>query len=480
MDDALAVAAGGGTTLGLLSVQRPGRRELPAADFLRGERLAVGAVEFTTSAGCRELKPTMSKRRGAPVSQPPHGAPGRRLTPTRSSHDQVRGEAARALERTLQSRAPVDTFLEAASTRCDPRDVGLLWELVLGTLRWLRRIDHVLALASDRPLDRIEPALLSPLRLGAYQLLFLDRVPNHAVVNEAVEYALQATHRGGASFVNAVLRRIARDARLEAWPIEERDPVRRLAIELSHPDFLVDGWWRRRGEAATRQLLLANNRPKPLHLLAFRDRGGRELLAESLIDEGCEVEASSLSPLGLKVRSGSPLQTEAYRRGDFYVQDEAAQAAALLPLPAPGERVLDVAAAPGGKTFALQAIEPRVECVLADAAPERLAVVRDNLRRLQRRSVPGRRRRSASAVERPMGPRGDRRSVQRHRDAAQAPRAQVAAVAAGGVALGRAVRRADRGVERVGASGRSAGGHHLLARGGGERARDGAFPLAPS
>ena len=112
--------------------------------------------------------------------------------------------------------------------------------------------------------------------------------------------------------------------------------MRRLAIELSHPDFLVDGWWRRRGEAATRQLLLANNRPKPLHLLAFRDRGGRELLAESLIDEGCEVEASSLSPLGLKVRSGSPLQTEAYRRGDFYVQDEAARPCAAA---APGERV---------------------------------------------------------------------------------------------------------------------------------------------
>jgi 16S rRNA (cytosine967-C5)-methyltransferase len=326
----------------------------------------------------------MGQRRGAPVSQPPHGAPGRRLTPTRSSHDQVRGEAARALERTLQSRAPVDTFLDAASARCDPRDVGLLWELVLGTLRWLRRIDHVVALASDRPLARIEPALLSPLRIGAYQLLFLDRVPNHAVVNEAVEYALQATHRGGASFVNAVLRRIARDARLEAWPIDERDPVRRLAIELSHPDFLVDGWWRRLGEDATRRLLIANNTPKPLHLLAFRDRGGRELLAETLIDEGCEVEASSLSPLGLKVRSGSPLETEAYRRGDFYVQDEAAQAAALLPLPAPGERVLDVAAAPGGKTFALQAIEPRVECVLADAAADRLAVVRDNLRRLRR------------------------------------------------------------------------------------------------
>jgi 16S rRNA (cytosine967-C5)-methyltransferase len=141
------------------------------------------------------------------------------------------------------------------------------------------------------------------------------------------------------------------------------------------------------GSEATRRLLEVNNRPKPMHLLSFRDRGGRELLAESLIDEGCEVEASSVSPLGLKVRSGSPLLTEAFRRGDFYVQDEAAQAAALLLLPAPGERVLDVAAAPGGKSLTLQAIEPRVASVLADVAPDRMAVMQGNLRRM-RRSAP--------------------------------------------------------------------------------------------
>ena len=98
--------------------------------------------------------------------------------------------------------------------------------------------------------------------------------------------------------------------------------VRRLGIELSHPDFLVEGWLKQLGDDGARRLLNANNRRKPLHLLAFRDRGGRELLAESLIDQGCEVEASSLSPIGLKVRSGSPLDTDAYRRGDFYVQDE--------------------------------------------------------------------------------------------------------------------------------------------------------------
>lgn len=309
-------------------------------------------------------------------------APGRRI---QKSQDSVRATAAWAVERTLASLAPADTFLESALGRFEGPDRRLLTELVLGTLRWLRRLDDVIGQASDRGVAGIDPALLTPLRIAVYQLLFLDRVPPHAAVNEAVEQARRITHRGGASFVNAVLRRIARSPRLADWPIRERDPVRRLAIETSHPDFLVARWVERFGRERAVAVLQANNLPKPLHLLAFRDRGGRELLAESLIDAGVEVAPSSLSPLGLVVRSGEPLAAEAFRRGDLYVQDEASQAAALIPPPRPGERVLDAAAAPGGKTFALLAREPTVRPVLADVDPARVALLTRNLRRLGRR-----------------------------------------------------------------------------------------------
>ncbi|HEX5760814.1 MAG TPA: transcription antitermination factor NusB [Thermoanaerobaculia bacterium] len=308
----------------------------------------------------------------------------RRLTPRRGPGDDVRVAAGWVLERTLQSLAPADSFLDSALARFDERDQALLRELVLGCLRWLRRLDDVIAAASSRRLADIEPPLRAPLRVAAYQLLFLDRVPAHAAVNEAVEQARQLTHRGGASFVNGVLRRIARAPRLAAWPVRESDPVRRLGVELSHPDFLVARWLERFGRARTVELLAANNRPKPLQLLAFRDRGGRELLAEALIDEGLEVEPSPLSPLGLTVRRGNPLATAAFRRGDLYLQDEASQAAALLPPPAPGERVFDAAAAPGGKSFALLAWEPRARLVLADVAAPRAAVLAANLRRLRR------------------------------------------------------------------------------------------------
>jgi 16S rRNA (cytosine967-C5)-methyltransferase len=328
----------------------------------------------------------MSKRLFSPppISQTGAGR-SRRLTPKRTPQDNVRVAAAWVLERTLQSLASADSFLDSALPRFDERDQGLLRELVMGSLRWLRRLDHVIESASNRSLRQIEAPLHAPLRVAAYQLLFLDRVPAHAAVHEAVEQAHQLTHRGGASFVNGVLRTIARAPRLEEWPVSDADPVRRLGIEKSHPDFLVARWLERFGRRRAIALLDANNRAKPLHLLAFRDRGGRELLAEQLIDEGLEVEPASLSPLGLIVRRGNPFAAAAFQRGDCYVQDEASQAAALIPPPRAGETVLDAAAAPGGKSFSLLAAEPRVRIAMSDVALSRANVLRANLRRLRRR-----------------------------------------------------------------------------------------------
>lgn len=296
----------------------------------------------------------------------------------------MRASAGWVVEQTLASLAPVESFLDTALPRFEDRDQRLLTELVLGTLRWRARLDHVLASASDRAFEDIEPALRAPLRVGAYQLLFLDRVPAHAAVHEAVEQARQLTHRGGASFTNAVLRRIARSPKLADWPVREPDPIRRLATEWSHPPFLVRRWLDRYGSDLTRAILEANNRAKPLQVLAFRDRGGRELLAERLIDSGVEVEPSHWSPLGLVVRQGDVFSSEPFAAGDLYVQDEASQIAALLPPPAPGERILDAAAAPGGKSFALLAWEPSVQVMMADVSSARLALLRSNLRRLRR------------------------------------------------------------------------------------------------
>ncbi|MEM6455282.1 MAG: transcription antitermination factor NusB [Acidobacteriota bacterium] len=333
-------------------------------------------------------------RRGRPPALPERrrGAKaqtGRQSVPLAGNlrRDDVRSAASWVVEHTLESHAPATRYLDSALARCDVRDHALLRELALGTLRWLRRIDHVIHRASDRPMQRIDLALRAPLRVAVYQLLWLDRVPSHAVVHEAVEQVRHRARRnaGAIGFANAVLRRIARSPQRDAWPVTHDDPVVRLAIEHSHPDLLVRRWWDRLGADETRRLLIANNRPKPMHLLAFRDRGGRERLAERLIDRDIEVEPSMIAPLGLIVRGGHPLADPAFDDGAFYVQDEGSQAAALLPPPRPGERILDAAAAPGGKSFAMLAHTPDARIVAADVGIGRLATLWRNGQRLRRR-----------------------------------------------------------------------------------------------
>jgi 16S rRNA (cytosine967-C5)-methyltransferase len=311
--------------------------------------------------------------------------PRRRPTTARDApaHD-VRRTAARLVDEALASRAPVDGLLVRSGASFDARDRRLLAELVYGTLRWLRRLDHVVAGAADRPLEQIDQALLAPLRVAALQLVELDRVPAHAAVSEAVDEIRRRGSRGAAGFANAVLRRIARRPRWEDWPVELADPVARLAVEGSHPEELVERWWRRFGEARARAIVAAGNAPRSLHLLAFADRGGRDALATALAAEGIVTRPSAVSPVGLVVERGQPLGSRAFARGELYVQDEASQAAALVPPPRAGERVLDAAAAPGGKGLALLAAQPAARVVFADSSLARLRRLDENLTRLAR------------------------------------------------------------------------------------------------
>ena len=295
----------------------------------------------------------------------------------------VRAAAVDVVRRTLRSLAPVSSFLARAGAPFGARDRRLLSHLVIGVLRWRRRLDHVIAEAAKRPVSKIDAEVLGPLEVGAYQLLYMDRVPAHAAVDTAVEIVRRGPGRA-TGFANAVLRRIAERPRLEDWPVRSGDPIARLAIETSHPDFLVYRWLVRLGRERTEALLAANNREKPMHLLAFADRGGRGELKRRLADEGVVVEDSELAPLGLVVRSGSPLRSQAFADGDFYVQDSASQAAALIPPPSAGDLILDATAAPGGKAFALVSFDHAVRPVLADVSLPRVRYVRENLRRLRR------------------------------------------------------------------------------------------------
>jgi 16S rRNA (cytosine967-C5)-methyltransferase len=286
--------------------------------------------------------------------------------------------AAQALGRILASRAPADRYLDKAARELDDRDRRFLRELVLGSLRWLLRLEWVIERAASRPIGKIDAGVLATLRVAVYQLLFLDRVPAHAAVDQAVRDVRRHTPHA-AGFANAVLRRVSERPNLEGWPVELEDPVARLAVEESHPQFLVRRWVERFGEARTRGLLAAGNRPKPMSLLCVEAVDG---VAAELGETGVTTAFSRWAPNGLRLVSGDPRESSAFARGAFYIQDEASQAAALVPPPLPGERILDAAAAPGGKSFTLMVREPRIAVTAMDRSFSRCRRLLTNQKRL--------------------------------------------------------------------------------------------------
>ena len=262
-------------------------------------------------------------------------------------------------------------------------DRGLLTELFYGVLRHRSALDWRLAACSQRALGRLAPPTLALLRLGAYQLLFLTRVPPSAAVNETVALTKQLSAPTDVGFVNAVLRTLDRRRHELVVPDLLERPLDHLTAEYSHPVWLVRRWLKRFGLQRTLQLCRANNAIPPMTLRVNRLVTTRERLLEVLTKEGIEAAPCAVSPHGVVIRGASPTATRAFTQGWYYVQDEAAQLVGLAVAPRPGERVLDACAAPGGKSIHLaELMGDTGEVVAADIRPDRLSLVAENCRRM--------------------------------------------------------------------------------------------------
>jgi 16S rRNA (cytosine967-C5)-methyltransferase len=263
-------------------------------------------------------------------------------------------------------------------------DRSLLRELVLGVLRWKDALDAEIAGVSRVPLPRLAPNLREILEVALYQIRHLDRIPDYAAVSEAVAHAKSSGGEGAARLVNGVLRGIlllpAPSAPSPVPPGEGKAAVDQLARYYSHPRFLVERWLGRFGEAETRRILEADNRAPGLDLMANPRRTDRESLAAALLAGGIRTESSALAPLALTVVSGNPLRSPLFAAGHFFVQDIGSQALPLL-LPA-GETLVDLAAAPGGKSFSAIAHGRCRQSAALDLAIPRLRLLEENRRRL--------------------------------------------------------------------------------------------------
>lgn len=258
----------------------------------------------------------------------------------------------------------------ARTTLDDERDRALTSEIATGVQRMRAAIDHLIVVASNRRLERLDPEIVEILRLSLYQLLYLTRVPAAAVVDDAVKLAGRAGKRSAAGFVNAVLRTLSRTRASLPLPERPTDPAHRaaaveyLSVTLSHPRWLAERWYDRLGMDAAERWMEFNNRPAPLTLRANRLRITPADLRLRLAARDITVAPGRYAPDALVVESGHPLREDG-DEGWFVAQDEASQLVALLVGAHPGHRVLDACASPGGKTTAIAAMSREGDRIVA-------------------------------------------------------------------------------------------------------------------
>ncbi|HDM77043.1 MAG TPA: 16S rRNA (cytosine(967)-C(5))-methyltransferase RsmB [Deltaproteobacteria bacterium] len=268
----------------------------------------------------------------------------------------------------------------------DPRDKGLITELVFGVLRWQGRLDSIISRFSSVKLKKINPVVRIILRTAIYQILFLDKIPARAAVNEAVKLARESQPDYVVRFVNAVLRRVSDNIESLKKVDKTNLTASGIAEIYSHPKWIVDAWVKELGTEETAELCRANNKTPPTSIRVNTLLTTSENLAEELRRAGIEVQPCKYAPDALEVKKGhfNLQRLEAYEKGLFQIQDEASQLVAHILTPRPEERILDACAGFGGKTsiFA-QLMENSGEIMAVDLSPWKVATLEENLERLK-------------------------------------------------------------------------------------------------
>lgn len=264
------------------------------------------------------------------------------------------------------------------------RDQGLATRLVYTTIAWQAYLDHLLLPFSSRPIAELDAPIRVLLRMALAQVVLLSKIPPFAAVNTAVELA--KAHRGGGAsgFVNAVLRKA-----IAGWgnvPLPDRSSAlaAHLAVRWSHPEWLVEKWLDQLGPEEAERLLEANNREAPTSLRVNRMRATVSSVCDTLVAAGYEPEPSSLCSSAIRLMSApNAMALPGFTEGLFSMQGEASQLVGHMVAPLPGMRVLDLCAAPGGKTLhAAELMDDRGAVLARDVNSRGIAQIRSSARRL--------------------------------------------------------------------------------------------------
>ena len=280
----------------------------------------------------------------------------------------------------------------------DSRDRGLATEIATGTLRRRSILDSFLAKFSSRDLDSLDRDVLDILRGALYQLVYLDRIPCHAIVNDAVSMTRSLKKTSAAGFVNAILRKSTKTSFIDGAPerpkdysknnfprnpIESRHALEYLVTTQSHPSWLVKRLLDRYGFSATERWCTFNNQPAPITLRVNPLKTDTDTLIKKLQGYGIKTEAGRFSSSTLIAIQGNPLTTDLFQKGWFLAQDEASQLISELILAGPKDVALDLCASPGGKTVAISgAMSNNGILVATDLRERRVSLLEQTLSRL--------------------------------------------------------------------------------------------------
>ena len=269
--------------------------------------------------------------------------------------------------------------------KLSPSDAGLCRELTSGCVRWRRLLDWLIQCATDGREQK--PAVQEILRLGLYQIFFLNRIPDHAIANESVRLAKANQSVGQAGFINAIVRRFLREKEnrfREIAGLQEDRP----ALGQSHPDWLFENWEQRWGREKAIRLLEWNNQPAPTYARLNRLKTDPETLAKCWENENVEASVFNCdwapSDTVYRLRNHPPIVSlQSFREGLFYIQDPSTLLAVDLLSPQPGQAILDLCAAPGGKTSLIaERMKNQGQLAAVDQNESRLVLLQENCDRL--------------------------------------------------------------------------------------------------
>jgi len=291
------------------------------------------------------------------------------------------------LNRVEESDRHPDTLLSDSFKRyrhLTSLDRAFLTELSYGVLRWRGKLDWVIGRFSKVPREKIEPWILNTLRLGLYQILHLTRTPVSAAVNESVELAKKIRGRGGAGFVNGLLRSVVREREGVVYPDITKDPILHLSVAESYPSWLVQRWVGEWGIEETLRICRAMNQISPLTLRTNTLKISPEDLIERLREKGLTPLPTSYAAEGMVLKDAPPVsELPFFKEGLYIIQDEASQLVTEVLGPRSGERILDACAAPGGKaTHIAQRMKNEGDIYALDLTMEKLSLVAEACKRL--------------------------------------------------------------------------------------------------